>query len=252
MEEPGGKSGTYDNVDPDDSTVPGIVKVLAIPPFTTPAKIRDLLGRYGSISRLYLQPEDSFQTVSRAIDTGTRRCKRYTHGWVEFSDIEDARATVIALDGRPMSTGMRQEKRGRMACYTWRLQMCEGMTWTDVNKDKAMRNRARDAIIKHDVAEASRMNKKYLELLDLKKKLDGMARKEEKETAAATAVTADATGVPPSGAEHTESRQESLMPREKRKIRKLHESSYKQRRVRVLGSNPVGKGRKPSVLDGLL
>lgn len=249
-----------------DAPLPGVVKILAIPPFTTPARVRDLLGRYGSISRIYLKPEDAFQTISRAVDTGTRRCKRYREGWVEFSDVRDARSTVIALNGRPMSTGMRQERRGSMASYTWRLQMCEGMAWTDVNKDKAMRNRAREAIIKHDVAEASRMNKKYLELLDLKQQQDaarrrgdgeagpaepagstGLARPKHSDTTAEPLKQADTT----SPAAATSAAASATRPARKSE-RKGRGDGYKQRHVKPLGANPIGKVQRPSLLDGLL
>ena len=39
------------------STTPGLVYLSNIPPFMKPHKVRHLLGQYGEVGRVYLQPE---------------------------------------------------------------------------------------------------------------------------------------------------------------------------------------------------
>ena len=43
-------------------TTPGIVYLSSVPPFMKPHKVRHLLSPYGSVGRVYLQPEGKHST----------------------------------------------------------------------------------------------------------------------------------------------------------------------------------------------
>lgn len=43
--------------------VPGVVYLSRVPPFMKPHKLRHLLSPYGSVGRIYLQPEGTFNKI---------------------------------------------------------------------------------------------------------------------------------------------------------------------------------------------
>lgn len=63
-----------------------------------PAKIRQLLSKYGEIGRVYLAPEDSSIARKRKKYRGNKR-QNYTEGWVEFRDKSVARSVVEMING---------------------------------------------------------------------------------------------------------------------------------------------------------
>ena len=96
---------------------PGIVYFSSIPPYMRPLKIRHVFSRYGDIGRVYLQPEGMHDHVlqvmfhhsrsdplvhKRRRKLGGNKRKKFTEGWVEFSDKRVARRVAATLNNCPV------------------------------------------------------------------------------------------------------------------------------------------------------
>ena len=71
----------------------GIIYFSKLPPFMKPAKLRHLMGQYGTIGKLFMKPEDDAMTAKRKKFGGNKK-KKFTEGWVEFDDKKIARSVV--------------------------------------------------------------------------------------------------------------------------------------------------------------
>ena len=75
----------------------GVVFLSRIPPFMKPQKVRDLLGRFGKIGRVFLAPEDP-KTRSKRVKYGGNKKRNFTEGWVEFASKKEARLCAETLN----------------------------------------------------------------------------------------------------------------------------------------------------------
>ncbi|TNJ28262.1 hypothetical protein GMRT_14470 [Giardia muris] len=145
--------------------MPGIVRIIAIPPRTTPKTLRELLERHAPVLRLYLKPEQEFNSVARAQETGKGQFTKYVDGYVEFPTDNHARYVCQALNGRQMSAGLRRERKSRFTRFQWRLVHMPTMNWVDINQERVDLSRTREAIIRAEMEELTKHNAEYLEQL---------------------------------------------------------------------------------------
>lgn len=75
----------------------GVIYLSRIPPRLSPTKIRQLLGPYGTVLRIFLAPE-STATYHRRIKSGGSRKKQFTEGWIEFEDKKVAKKVAVMLN----------------------------------------------------------------------------------------------------------------------------------------------------------
>lgn len=149
--------------------MPGIVRIIAIPPRATPKTLRELLERHAPVLRLYLKPEPEFNSATRAQETGKAQFTKYVDGYVEFPTDNHARYVCQALNGRQMSTGLRRERKSRFTRFQWRLVHMPAMNWVEINQERVDLNRTREAIIRAEMEELTKHNAEYLEKLQRSK-----------------------------------------------------------------------------------
>ena len=75
----------------------GVVYLSRIPPFMKPQKVRDLLGRFGKIGRVFLAPEDP-KAHSKRVKYGGNKKRNFIEGWVEFASKKEARLCAETLN----------------------------------------------------------------------------------------------------------------------------------------------------------
>lgn len=68
----------------------GIVYMSRVPPFMKVEKVKFLLGRFGDINRIFLEPFDNIVVKKRKTT--------YKQGWVEFVNSEDAKDCALSLN----------------------------------------------------------------------------------------------------------------------------------------------------------
>lgn len=75
----------------------GVVYLSRVPPFMKPQKVKQLLSRFGTVGRVFLQPEDPASYARRKRYGGNKK-RSFDDGWVEFVDKEVAKLVVETLN----------------------------------------------------------------------------------------------------------------------------------------------------------
>ncbi|XP_055709456.1 uncharacterized protein LOC129805517 [Phlebotomus papatasi] len=104
----------------------GIVYVSNIPKYMTVAILKEFLGEYAEVGRVYLQ---NSQTDD---DEGTKKKKRrrYTEGWVEFESKKKAKLLAMRLNGMPITT-----RKGSKFCdILWNLKYLSRFKWVHLSE----------------------------------------------------------------------------------------------------------------------
>lgn len=139
----------------------GVIYVSRIPPFMKPNKLRNLLERYGEITRLYLAEEDASVRKRRKANGGNGS-KQFVEGWVEFSDRKVAREVSASLN----NTRIGEKKRDYYHDDMWNLKYLKGFKWDHLTEKFAYERRVRESKLKAAMMQAKRQNAEFVELLD--------------------------------------------------------------------------------------
>lgn len=107
----------------------GVVYISRIPPGMDVNGLRSLIGKVGSINRVWLRPESEESLNSRRELGSSRRRGEFEDGWIEFVRRKDAKRAVQLLNGRAMRGGKRE---GRWANDLWCLRYLRGFEWKDL------------------------------------------------------------------------------------------------------------------------
>lgn len=76
----------------------GVVYLSRIPPFMKPAKVRQILLRFGELGRVFLSPEDP-KIYARRVRSGGNKKRSFIEGWVEFESKMQAKLAASTLNG---------------------------------------------------------------------------------------------------------------------------------------------------------
>eukprot|EP00753_Platysulcus_tardus_P002934 PLAT12076.2.p1 GENE.PLAT12076.2~~PLAT12076.2.p1 ORF type:complete len:284 (+),score=97.14 PLAT12076.2:13-864(+) len=131
----------------------GVLYISRVPPFMQPGKVKQLLSRYGNVTRVYLVPEDDSKRKRRVARTGKRR-KLFTEGWVEFEEKAVAKAVARSLHGQEV-----RGKRGNAHYHDiWMLKYLRKFKWHHLTEKLAYENAIRETKLKAELAQVSREN----------------------------------------------------------------------------------------------
>ncbi len=134
-------------------TTPGIVYLSSVPPFMKPHKVRHLLSPYGSVGRVYLQPEGEHTTHTthhthcphtththcppteeivrqRRIKFRGNKKVKFVEGWVEFLDKRIAKAVAMTLNCTPVG----RKKRSIYHDDLWNIKYLPKFRWTHLTE----------------------------------------------------------------------------------------------------------------------
>lgn len=125
---------------------PGIIHFSTIPPFMTAKKLREMLGVYGEIGRIFLQPE-----ISRKAESGKKR-KRYTEGWVEFKDRKVAKRVAVSLN----NTLVGGKRRSKYHDSIWNMKYLKKFQWLHLTEQLSYETAVRKQKMRMVEAQAKR------------------------------------------------------------------------------------------------
>lgn len=91
----------------------GVVYIARIPPRMTPTKVKALLTDFSEVTRVYLKEEDPTVRKRRKKEHGGSGGKRYTEGWVEFSNKKKAKHIAQSLNNTAISNHKRNPHYGK-------------------------------------------------------------------------------------------------------------------------------------------
>ncbi|KAL1513444.1 hypothetical protein ABEB36_002855 [Hypothenemus hampei] len=125
----------------------GLIYLSSIPPYMNVLQIREILGQYGKVGRVYLQLADKDQKVQDKKKKKKRIAKKFTEGWVEFEKKCVAKRVAAILNNTQISN----RKKSKFYDYTWNMKYLSNFKWTHLSErltyEKAERNKALKAEI---------------------------------------------------------------------------------------------------------
>lgn len=159
----------------DTKTEPGIVYLSRIPPGMNPLKIRTLLSQYGTVGRLFLQPEDPSVRKRRKKSGGNTR-KQFTEGWVEYEDKKIAKSVAQTLN----NTNFGGKKRYFYHDDIWNIRYLNKFKWVHISEKLAYEKAAREQRMRTEIAQVKRETNAFLENVDKGKEIMAIEKKKKK------------------------------------------------------------------------
>uniref|UniRef100_A0A1B0CWV6 Activator of basal transcription 1 n=1 Tax=Lutzomyia longipalpis TaxID=7200 RepID=A0A1B0CWV6_LUTLO len=93
----------------------------------TVAILKEFLGEFGKIGRVYLQNNKSDDDEA---GKKRRKMRRYTEGWVEFESKKVAKLLALRLNGKPITT-----RKGSKFCdILWNLKYLSRFKWVHLSE----------------------------------------------------------------------------------------------------------------------
>ncbi|KIP09219.1 hypothetical protein PHLGIDRAFT_87104 [Phlebiopsis gigantea 11061_1 CR5-6] len=150
----------------------GVIYISRIPPGMQPAKVRHLMGQYGEVGRVYLQPEDAKRTYLRRKYTTTKKV-HFTEGWIEFKDKKVARSVAEMLNAQPIGG----KKGTRWRDDVWTMKYLPKFKWSMLTEQIAHEAAVHAARLRVELSQSRREQQEYLKNVELARVLDKRAQR---------------------------------------------------------------------------
>lgn len=156
----------------------GVVYLSRIPPRMGPAKVKTLLGMFGSeVTRVYLAEEDKASRKRRRRAAGGNAVgKRYIEGWVEFADKKIAKLVGMQLNNTPISNRKRDVHYGEL----WCIKYLRNFKWSHLTEKVAYERRVREQKLRVEMMQAKREHAAYAQLVEAGQVMDRIKQRREK------------------------------------------------------------------------
>ncbi|CCF57476.1 hypothetical protein KAFR_0C04850 [Kazachstania africana CBS 2517] len=159
----------------------GVIYFSSIPPYMKPAKMRQILSRFGLVDRLFLKREDEKKYKQRIRGGGNKKTM-YEEGWAEFVRKRDAKLCAETLNGNIIG--------GKKGTFyhddILNVKYLPGFKWADLTEQIARENDVRQAKLEMEISQANKLNAEFIRNVEKSKMVENI-RKSKKRSAAAAA-----------------------------------------------------------------
>lgn len=149
----------------------GVVYFSSIPPYMKPAKMRQILSRFGEVDRLFLKREDEQKHKRRTRGGGNKKVM-YEEGWAEFIRKRDAKLCADTLNGNIIG--------GKKGSFyhddILNVKYLPGFKWTDLTEQIARENDIRQSKLEIEISQANKMNAEFAKNIEKSKMLENIKR----------------------------------------------------------------------------
>ncbi|XP_073828761.1 uncharacterized protein [Musca autumnalis] len=159
----------------------GIIYISNIPKHMNVTRIREILGEYGKIGRVYLQPEKLPGSDDKKKKKKRKPFARhFTEGWVEFESKRVAKQIVPLLNNKQIST----RKKSQFYDYIWSMKYLPRFKWCHLTERMNYEQAVHKQRLMAEVSQARKETTFFQNNLDksefIKKKEKQMKKLEEK------------------------------------------------------------------------
>ncbi|KAK9477193.1 hypothetical protein V1514DRAFT_334470 [Lipomyces japonicus] len=153
----------------------GVVYLSRIPPFMKPAKVRQVLGRFGEIDRVFLSPEDP-KAYARRVRFGGNKKRSFVEGWIEFKEKKKAKLAASTLNGNIIG--------GKKGSYyhddILNVKYLPKFKWHHLTEQISYENQSRQSKLRAEISQANRENKTFIRNVERAKMIEKIQGKRKK------------------------------------------------------------------------
>lgn len=153
----------------------GVVYISKIPPYMKPTKMRQILGRFGKVDRIFLKPETKIQ-YSKRVKYGGNKKRMYVEGWAEFMNKKDGKLCVDTMNGQKIG--------GKKGSFYYddilNLKYLKSFKWMDLTSQMAKENEARQSKLMMEISNATKLNKEFIKNVEKSKMIENIQKKKQK------------------------------------------------------------------------
>ncbi|AGO10574.1 AaceriABR121Cp [[Ashbya] aceris (nom. inval.)] len=154
----------------------GVVYLSKIPPYMKPAKMRQILSRFGDLDRLFLKREDE-HTHRQRIKGGGNKKVMFREGWAEFVRKKDAKLCAETLNGNIIG--------GKKGSFyhddVMNVKYLSGFKWADLTEQIARENDVRQSKLQLEISQANKLNAEFIRNVEKSKMLSNIRAKKHKD-----------------------------------------------------------------------
>lgn len=147
----------------------GVVYFSSIPPYMKPAKMRQILARFGEVDRLFLKKEDD-QKYKQRVKGGGNKKNKYEEGWAEFIRKRDAKLCAETLNGNIIG--------GKKGTFyhddILNVKYLPGFKWADLTEQIARENDIRQAKLEMEISQANKLNAEFIRNVEQSKMIQNI------------------------------------------------------------------------------
>lgn len=149
----------------------GVVYLSKIPPYMKPTKMRQILGRFGEIDRLFLKKEAA-QKHQQRVKGGGNKKNMYDEGWAEFVRKKDAKLCADTLNGNILG--------GKKSSFYYddilNIKYLSGFKWDNLTEQISKEHEARQSKLQIEISQAQKMNKTFISNVQKSKMIENMKK----------------------------------------------------------------------------
>ncbi|SCW00265.1 LAFE_0C00342g1_1 [Lachancea fermentati] len=154
----------------------GVVYLSKIPPYMKPAKMRQVLSRFGVLDRLFLKKEDD-QKYKNRVKGGGNKKTMFEEGWAEFLRKKDAKLCASTLNGNIIG--------GRKGNFyhddIMNVKYLSGFKWADLTEQIAKENDIKQAKLQLEISQANKLNAEFIRNVEKSKMINKVKAKRKLE-----------------------------------------------------------------------
>lgn len=194
---PSGAGTSKSTVNPIKKKKKGIIYISSIPKHMNVAILRDMLGQYAQVGRIFLQPgklpgkyfrlltiDTDFSFNMRTFvcfsddDKGKKKKRRrivrqFTEGWVEFESKRAAKHIAATINNTPIAT----RKSSKFYDISWSMKYLPRFKWTHLSERLTYEKAVHRQKLQSEISQARKEAAFFQENLDKSEKLKKMKKK---------------------------------------------------------------------------
>lgn len=143
----------------------GIIYLSRIPAYMSVKVIREMLGQYGEIGRLFLQPNEKASSK--------KKNRIFTEGWIEFTDKKVAKMIAASLNNKQVGGKRRSPWYEEM----WNIKYLHRFKWEHLNERLAYERAVHSQRMRTEISQVKKETNFYIQNVERTERLKQMEKR---------------------------------------------------------------------------
>lgn len=136
----------------------GIIYLSRIPAYMSVKVIREMLGHYGEIGRLFLQPNEK---------ASKKKNRVFTEGWIEFTDKKVAKIIAVSLNNKQVGG----KRRSPWYEERWNIKYLHRFKWEHLNERLAYERAVHSQRMRTEISQVKKETHFYIQNVERTERL---------------------------------------------------------------------------------